>query len=73
MVSEADRRKMRSIGRDLADSEIDDRGTHERRREFLDVVNAARRRAGRAALDDRPPEEGLYERARALGMARIDR
>ena len=72
-VSESDRAKMRRIARDLAESETDDRGTPEQRADLLALINERRREVGLAPLDDRAPEEGLYDRARSLGMARIDR
>jgi hypothetical protein len=72
-VSESDRAKMRQIARDLADSETDDRGTPEQRADLLALINEGRREVGLAALVDRAPEEGLYDRAKSLGMARIDR
>ena len=64
---------MQRIGRDLAAGERDDRGTPEQRRKLLAVINADRATHGLAPLDDRAPEEGFYDRARSLGMARIDR
>ncbi len=73
MVSERDRAKMHRIGTDLAAGEIDDRGTVDQRADILGIVNGKRRRAGRDLLDDRAPEEGFYDRAKSLGMARIDR
>lgn len=73
MVSESDKVKMRRIGRDLAGGETHDRGTAAQRNAILDRINADRAQHGLPALSDRAPEEGLYERARSLGMARIDR
>jgi hypothetical protein len=73
VVSERDRAKMQRIGRDLADGQTDERGTREQRQDLLSMINADRAAHGLAPLDDRPPEEGLYARARSLGMARIDR
>ena len=73
MVSDRDKAKMRRIGRDMASGETDDRGTAAQRDAILDHINADRARHGLPALTDRAPEEGLYERARSLGMARIDR
>lgn len=72
-VSESDRAKMRRIARDLAESETDDRGTPEQRADLLALINERRHEVGLAPLVDRAPEEGLYDRARSLGMARIDR
>ncbi|MEO1058437.1 MAG: hypothetical protein AAFY28_16135 [Actinomycetota bacterium] len=72
-VSDRDRAKMKRIGRDLAAAETDERGTPEQRGEILAAINANRERHGRVPLSDRAPEEGFYERARSLGMARIDR
>jgi hypothetical protein len=73
VVSERDRAKMQRLGRDLAAGETDERGSPEQRRALLEVINADRIAHGLEPLDDRPPEEGLYARARSLGMARIDR
>lgn len=73
MVSERDKARMARLERDLASGETDERGTPEQRRALLDIVNADRVAHGYEPLDDRPPEEGFYERARSLGMARIDR
>lgn len=73
MVSDRDRAKMQRLSIDLVDGETDDRGTPEQRRRILDSINADRRRRGLEPLTDRAPEEGLYERARTLGMARVDR
>jgi len=64
---------MQRIGRDLAAGETQDRGTAAQRSAILDRVNADRARHGLPVLSDGAPEEGLYERARSLGMARIDR
>ncbi|MEX2626373.1 MAG: hypothetical protein WD225_05790 [Ilumatobacteraceae bacterium] len=72
-VSDADRAKMRRIAADLAAGETDDSGTPAQRRTLLSWINARRADIGTPPLDDRAPEEGLYERARSLGMARIDR
>jgi hypothetical protein len=73
MVSDRDRAKMQRLAADLASGEIDDRGTPDQRRDLLAIINADRVRHGAEPLSDRAPEEGLYERARSLGMARIDR
>jgi len=73
MVSDRDRTKMQRLSIDLTDGETDDRGTPEQRRRILDSINADRRRQGLEPLTDRAPEEALYERARTLGMARVDR
>ncbi len=73
MVSESDRAKMARLARDLADSETYDRGTPQQRRAILDEINVDRGRHGVEPLVDRAPEEGLYDRAKSLGMARIDR
>jgi hypothetical protein len=64
---------MQRIARDLQAGETDERGTSAQRAELLALINEGRRRAGIAPLDDRAPEEGLYDRAKSLGMARIDR
>jgi hypothetical protein len=73
MVSEREKAKMRQLASDLAASETDDRGTPEQRRDILELINADRLRRGAEPLTDRAHEEGLYERAKSLGMARIDR
>lgn len=73
MVSDRDRAKMRQVARDLAEGETDERGTPAQRRLTLEHINADRARHGAEPLVDRAPEEGLYDRARSLGMARIDR
>lgn len=73
MVSESDRAKMARLARDLANSELDDRGTAAERRVILEEINADRVRHGIEPLEDRAPEEGLYDRAKSLGMARVDR
>jgi hypothetical protein len=73
MVSDRDRAKMRRVASDLADGETNDRGTPAQRRLILEHINADRVRHGAEPLLDRAPEEGLYDRARSLGMARIDR
>lgn len=72
VVSARDKAKMQRISRDLATGECDDRGTPEQRRKLLEVINADRTAHGFEPLDDRAPEEGIYDRARSLGMARID-
>jgi len=72
-VSERDQQRMRRLARDLAVTETDDRGTAEQRAARRKWVNARRAEVGQPPLDGLPPEEGFYRRARALGMARIDR
>ena len=64
---------MQRGGQDLAAGERHDRGTPEQRRRILGLINADRTDHGFEPLEDRAPEEGLYDRARSLGMARIDR
>ena len=64
---------MRRLAHDLRAGETDDRGTPEERRRILEFVNDDRIRHGSEPLVYRAPEEGLYERARSLGMARTDR
>lgn len=73
MVSDDDRAKMARLARDLNADEVDDRGTVEHRRVILEWINADRVAHGRKPFVDRAPEEGLYERARSLGMERVDR
>ena len=72
-VSASDKLKMRKLAMALAESETEDRGTPAQRRDLLELINVDRARVGATALDDRAPEEGLYDRAKSLGMARIDR
>lgn len=72
-VSESDRSKMRRIAGDMEAGESDDHGTAAQRADILAVINEGRSHDGRAPLVDRAPEEGLYDRAKSLGMARIDR
>ncbi len=64
---------MRRLSADLADSETDDPGTPAQRASRLAWINARRAEIGMPPLVDEAPEEGLLRRARALGMARIDR
>jgi hypothetical protein len=73
MVRADDERRMRRLGADLDESVVDDHGTTEERAERLEWINDGRRRIGLEPLDDRAPEEGFYDRARSLGMARTDR
>jgi hypothetical protein len=73
MVSERDQAMMARVARDLADGETDDRGTPDQRRVILEEINADRIRHEIEPLDARAPEEGFYDRAKSLGMARIDR
>lgn len=75
-MSEADRERMRRQAADLAEADTDDPGTVARRRALLDGVNAMRVSDGAAPFadeDEEPPELEFFRRARALGMARIDR
>jgi len=72
-VSEQDRERMRQIARDPAASETDDRGTPAERAARREWLNERRADIGLPPLDGLPGEEGFYRRARALGMARIDR
>ena len=73
MVSAHDKAKMRSIAASLTQAETTQRGTPAERRQMLDHINSDRARHGAPPLLDRAPEEGFYDRARSLGMARIDR
>lgn len=73
VVSDRDRQKMSALAADLRRSETDDRGSVEWRAATLDYINADRVVMGIAPLDERAPEEGFYERARSLGMDRLDR
>ena len=73
MVSDRDKATMRLVGRDMDAGESHDRGTVEQRAAILRCINADRAKHQLPALTDRAPEEGFYERARSLGMARVDR
>ena len=64
---------MDAIRAALARDETGSRGSPEQRVAILASINADRIAHGAAPLSDRAPEEGFYERARSLGMARIDR
>ena len=67
---------MRRQAQSLAESETDDPGTVAHRRAVLDGLNAMRASDGVepfADEDEEPPELEFFRRARALGMARIDR
>ncbi len=64
---------MRRLAADLAGSQTDDPGTPEQRAARLAWINARRAEIGMPPLVDEAPEEGLHRRARALGMARVDR
>ena len=75
-VSEADKARMRRQAEDLAMLDDDEPGSVERRRALLDGINALRAADGAepfADEDEEPPELEFFRRARALGMARIDR
>lgn len=73
MVTARDKAKMRSIASALSEGETDRRGTPIQREQILNYINEDRARQGVQPLLDRAPEEGFYDRARSLGMARIDR
>jgi hypothetical protein len=73
MVTEHDKAKMILLARDLAAGTCNDRGTLAQRAQILEFINADRTRHGVQPLVDRAPEEGFYDRAKSLGMARIDR
>ena len=75
-VSEADKARMRRQAEDLALLDDDEPGSVQRRRALLDGINALRPADGSepfADEDEEPPELEFFRRARALGMARIDR
>lgn len=75
-VSEADKARIRRQAEDLAMLDDDEPGSVERRRALLDGINALRAADGAepfADEDEEPPELEFFRRARALGMARIDR
>lgn len=73
MVSDRDKAKMQSLAASLRESETDRRGTSVERQQMLAYINKDRARHGAPPLIDRAPEEGFYDRAKSLGMARIDR
>jgi hypothetical protein len=74
MVSAEDRRRMKRLAEDLKEAEIDTSVEGEALRELIRWANEGRRKAGIAPLETREkddiPEQGLYDRARALGMVR---
>ena len=75
-VSEADEARIRRQAEDLAMLDDDEPGSVERRRALLDGTIALRAAAGAEPFvdeDEEPPELEFFRRARALGMARIDR
>jgi hypothetical protein len=75
-VSKRDRAYMERLAASLRDIQRDDWGDRADRRALLAIVNERRRADGRDELadeDETRPEEGIYRRARALGMARTDR
>ena len=72
-VSQRDKQRMRRLVEDLARSETTAPGSAAQRAARLGWINARRAEIGMPPLTDEAPEEGLIRRARALGMARIDR
>ena len=68
-VTAADRRRMASLARDLAEIELDEVPTREELTVIIDAVNDDREARGLPPLhDEEPPEEEMYRRARALGL-----
>jgi hypothetical protein len=75
-VGAADKARMRRQAEDLGAIDTDEPGTVERRRELLEGLNAMRIADGSESFtdeDEEPPELEFFRRAKALGMARIDR
>ncbi len=75
-MREADRARMRRQAEDLAALDDELPGSVERRRALLEGINTMRVADGAepfADEDEEPPELEFFRRARALGMARIDR
>ena len=75
-MSEADKARMRRQAEDLAAADTDEPGTVERRRALLEGVNTMRTADGSEPFtdeDEEAPELAFFRRAKALGMARIDR
>ena len=68
-VTAADRRRMASLARDLAEIELDEVPTREELTVIIDAVNDDREARGLPPLhDEEPSEEEMYRRARALGL-----
>lgn len=75
-LSNDDRAYMQRLAAALRNIEREDCGDPDDRLALLAIVNERRRADGRDELRDEDqvrPEEGIYRRARALGMARTDR
>ena len=72
-IDEVDRGRMRRLAADLEAGESNDPGTSAQRAGRLDWINRRRVTIGLPPLTDAAPEEELHRRARALGMARVDR
>lgn len=75
-VSQQDRERMSRLARDLADAEVDRAVEGEALAKAVERANARRAARGIPPLredSERRPEEGLYERARSLGMRRVGR
>lgn len=74
MVSEEDRRRMRRLSEDLASVENDESIDLRSYRMIREWLNERRAERGLPLLEtddeDDAPEEGILERAKALGMVR---
>lgn len=69
-MSDRDKERMRRLGEDLKRIETDEPATPEQAAADIAWLE---RRINRVVPEERYPEEGILERARALGMARSDR
>jgi 8-oxo-dGTP pyrophosphatase MutT (NUDIX family) len=77
MVSEEDKRRMRRLAEDLKAIESDTQIEGQALRDLIHWINEWRVKAGISPLETRDdndiPEQGLYDRAKALGMVRARR
>jgi hypothetical protein len=72
VVSDAERRRMAVVARDLAAIETEEAPSGEALAQAIARANADRAARGLPPLlDEHVPEEELYIRARALGLSRI--
>ena len=74
-VSDRDKEKMRRLAEDLKQAETSDPPTRQQRRLRTMWINTTRAEIGLPPLPveedrDEYPEEGIYYRGRAIGMAR---
>lgn len=73
-VSDEDKRRMRRLAQDLKEFETDELVEGEKRLALILDANKRRAAEGRPLLEvpdpDAIPEQGLYDRAKRLGMVR---